>query len=349
MKKFIIIALAFAGLVACARTVATPKHEADKRSFDAWVCVQKELHPEYLWKQTELGSWLLEEEIGKGELITGTEDTVYVRANYTVRNTSGTIQGTSIAKVAQQLGTYKETNYYGPALWYHNGAYAGLEELLTGMRDGGRRVAAIPGWLLTYKRYDSPDKYLNDSTTNSTAIYEIDLVEHFRSTVEWELDSIGRYLARNYPSAFGKTAAAARADSSGAFGFWYTRLKAPSSSAELKDTTVYINYTGRLLDGRVFDTTIRDTAITHGLYNSSKTYEPVAIKMGSSWADVKIGSSQTSVVEGFGRTLAKMKAHEKGVGIFYSKLGYSTKGSGSSIPAYSPLSFEVQLVNKPEE
>ena len=348
MKKTFIILLAFAGLVSCARTVTTAKHEADKRSFDAWVHVQKEIHPEYLWKQTELGSWLLEEEVGKGELITGTEDTVYVSANYTVRNTSGTILGTSVAKIAQQVGTYNETYYYGPSVWYTDGIYAGIDELLIGMRDGGRRVAAVPGWLLTYKRYASPEKYLNDSTTNSPAIYEVELVEHFRRPVEWELDSIGRYLSRHYPSEFGKTPSAARADSSGAFGFWYARLRNPSSNEELKDTTVYINYTGRLLNGKVFDTTIRDTAITHGLYNASKTYSPIIVKYGSSWSDIKLGTDEKSVVEGFARTLTKMNPHEKGVGIFYSKLGYKTTGSGSSIPGYSPLSFEIQLVNQPE-
>lgn len=348
MKKILIIAMALAGLVSCGRTVTTAKHEADKRSFDAWVQVQKELHPEYLWQQTELGSWILEEETGKGDLITGSEDTVYVYANHTIRNSSGTILSTSTARVAQQVGTYNEANYYGPNVWYMDGIYAGIDELLTGMRDGGRRVAAVPGWLLTYKRYDAPEKYLNDSTSNSPAIYEVQLIEHFRRPVDWELDSIGRYLARKYPAAFGNTPAAARADSSGAFGFWYTSLKAPSDKKELKDTTVYINYTGRLLNGKVFDTTIRDTAITHGLYSSGHTYSPVAIKYGTSWSDIKMGSSETSVKEGFARILSKMKAHEKGVGIFYSKLGYDVKGSGSRIPGYSPLCFEVELVNKPE-
>ena len=348
MKRILIIASALLCLVSCGRTVATAKHEADKLSFDAWIHVQKEQHPEYLWKQTELGSWLLEEEIGNGDIITGDEDTLYVSVDYTIRNTSGTITATTLEKVAQQLGTYSEASYYGPTVLYYGGSYAGIEELLKGMRVGGRRMAAIPGWILTYKRYDSPEKYLNDSTSNSPAVYDVRLTDKFRSTKEWEIDSISRYLVRNFPSQFGSNPVTARADSAGAHGFYYVRLSGPVISDELSDTTVYINYTGRLLNGMVFDTTIRDTAIYHGIYSSSRTYSPVSITYGSSWSDIKMGSDNSSVKEGFARILTKMRAQERGVGIFYSGLGYGSSGSGSSIPGYSPLCFEIQLVNKPE-
>ncbi len=345
MNKYIILAAALLSFVSCGRTVATRQHEADKLSFDAWVTVQKQQHPEYLWKQTELGSWILEEKVGGGDLVDTDIDSLYARVNYTIRNTSGTITGTTVAKVAQQLGTYNETSYYGPSIWFVDGVYAGIEELMSGMRDGGVRRAAVPGWLLTYTRYDSPDKYLNDSTSRSSAIYEIEMVEHFCNTDTWELDSVSRYLVRNFPERYGKDAVRARADSAGAHGFYYVQTGKPSVSEEIKDSTVYINYIGRLLNGRVFDTTIRDTAIYWGIYNSSRTYEPVSVTYGSKWSDVKMGSN--SVVEGFARTLFSMKPGEKGVGIFYSPLGYKTKGSGSSIPGYSPLRFDIELVAKP--
>ena len=345
MKKYIIIAIALFGIIiGCGRTVTTSQHEADQRSFNAWVHVQKELHPEYLWQQTPLGSWLLEEETGKGELVTGTEDTLYIRVNYTSRSTNGTISNTNSAKIAQQLGTYKESNYYGPSVMYMGGIYAGIEEIITGMRDGGRRKVAVPGWLLTYTRYDSPEKYLNDSTSNAPVIYDIELVDHFRNVKQWELDSVARYLTRTFPYKFGKDPVKARADSAGAHGFYYAQIRKPSKSVQLKDTTVSINYVGRLLNGRVFDTTIRDTAIYYGLYNSSRTYEPASVKIGTKWSDTKLNSS--SVIEGFARTVYRMAPGEKGSGIFWSYLGYGTSGSGSSIPSYAPLRFDIELVSK---
>ena len=38
---------------------------------------------------------------------------------------------------------------------------------------------------------------------------------------------------------------------------------------------------------------------------------------------------------------------EAGSGIFIESLGYGYSGSGSSIPAYAPLRFDVELVEKP--
>jgi FKBP-type peptidyl-prolyl cis-trans isomerase len=62
-----------------------------------------------------------------------------------------------------------------------------------------------------------------------------------------------------------------------------------------------------------------------------------------------MGTDKSTVIAGFAKTLWEMKAMEKGVGVFYSNLGYSYSGSGSSIPGYSPLIFEIEIVAKPEE
>ena len=347
MKKLLYVTLAVLCLAGCGRTKTESVTEADKRSFDAWVYVQKELHPEYLWKQTRLGSWLLEETPGTGDTFTSDGDTCYVRMNYVYRSLDGTIVRNSYEKIAQQLGTYKESTYYGPGLYYVGGIYAGFEDLLDGMRDGGRRKAAIPSWLLTYARYDDGATYLNDSTTTSHGIFELEMVEHFRDVKQWELDSIARYRMRNFPTRTPSDKRQAIADSTGTFGLYYIRQKAPTSAVTFKDTTAYINYTGRLLNGRVFDTTVRDTAMVHGVYSSDKSYGPVSIKFGSNWSDVKMGSSETSVIQGFARTLAMMAPFEKGTAIFWSPIGYSTSGSGSSIPGYSPLQFDIEFVKNP--
>ena len=116
-----------------------------------------------------------------------------------------------------------------------------------------------------------------------------------------------------------------------------------------KDTTVYINYTGKLLNGQVFDTTIERVAKDNGLYSPSKTYTPVRINWGEEYTDITMGSDKTTVIGGFALTLWQMRAREKGVGVFYSNYGYNYSGSGSGIPGYAPLIFEIELVAKPEE
>ena len=114
------------------------------------------------------------------------------------------------------------------------------------------------------------------------------------------------------------------------------------------DTTIYINYVGRLLNGNVFDTNVERVAQDNGL--SGGTYEPVAIQWGDSYYELQMGdeSSSSSVIQGFAMTLWRMHPFGKAIGIFYSNLGYGYSGSGSSIPAYSPLMFEIEIVEKPE-
>jgi hypothetical protein len=69
---------------------------------------------------------------------------------------------------------------------------------------------------------------------------------------------------------------------------------------------------------------------------------------------VKIGvddqaSKNISNITGkLGKGLATAaKVGTKAVGVFYSDLGYGYSGSGS-IPAYAPLVFEIEIVEKPE-
>ncbi len=351
MKRIIIFVAAAALLFAgCAKSPSSKSTDAPKRYLEAWVQVQKEKHPEYLWTQTSLGAWLLEDEAGTGTPVGEFQDSFYVRVNYTYTDLTGKIENTTSARISQQLGTYRETNYYGPVVWYAKGIYAGLEDVIKGMKPGGRRKAVIPSWLMTYDRYDTVDGYLSASQdkNGSNGIYELELVECFDYVNEWEVDSIGRYLAHNFASKYGKDATKAKADSSGAHGFYYISDGAPSDAVELKDTTVYINYIGRLLNGQVFDTNIRDTAIFHGIFSEGGSYKPVSVNYGSSWSEVKMGEDSNSVIKGFARTLWSMKSFEVGTGVFYSPLGYGYRGSGASIPAYSPLRFDIQIVAKPE-
>ncbi|MBO4670705.1 MAG: FKBP-type peptidyl-prolyl cis-trans isomerase [Bacteroidales bacterium] len=350
MKKTLIYILAAACiLTGCAKTVTVTSNQAAKRYLDAWVHVQKQKHPDYLWKQTPLGSWILEETVGNGPTLTEFDDSLYLRVNYTYYSLDGDISSTTSAKLSQQLGTYVENNYYGPQIWYANSIYAGLEELVKGMKAGGRRKAVIPGWLQTSTRCETAEEYLAlaDDKVGTSQIFDIELVEHFLGVSDWEIDSISRYLVRHFPSVYGSDPVKARADSSGAHGFYYIRRDAPSEEKELKDTTVYINYTGRLLNGTVFDTCVRDTAMFYGIYSKDRTYGPVAISYGSEWSDCKMGAESTSVIKGFARTLWAMKPFEKGTGVFFSPLGYSYSGSGGTIPAYSPLRFDIELVANP--
>lgn len=342
MKKNTILlsAAALLLIVGCAREANTGKNDASKRAFDAWVKVQQNKHPEYLWRQSSLGCWILAEKTGTGELIGSEDEYPYIRYELTRYNLKGEVSNTTSEALAHKLNNYDPTKYYGPSISYRTNysIEAGVEDLLSEMRVGGYMAAVIPGWLMVSKRYSTAEEYIANCE-GENVIYEFKVVEQIEDTDKWELDSIYRYLARNEKIA---------PSDSLKEGFYYIQDKAPSSTkAFSSDTTVYINYTGRLLNGKVFDTTIEKTGKDAGLKKTS--YAPVKITWATEYDDITMGSDGTSVVDGFAYLLWQMKAYEKGHAIFWSKLGYKYSGSGNSIPAWSPLIFEVELVDAPKD
>jgi FKBP-type peptidyl-prolyl cis-trans isomerases 1 len=139
------------------------------------------------------------------------------------------------------------------------------------------------------------------------------------------------------------------------YGIYYIRTGEPESETKFKnDTTIYVNYTGRRLDGVVFDTSIADTAKYYGIYSASRTYGPSAIKWYSEDGDyTKItmtaagSSSSSEVIAGFSFGLDQMHPFEKGAVIFTANWGYGSRSSSSALPAYSPLRFDFEVVAKP--
>lgn len=333
---YIVMAVAAAS---CARTVEPGANEASKRYFDAWMQIH---HPDA--KPTGLGIYVIEDEPGTGAVVT---DDGFVYADYIVTDLEGNITSYTDRNTAKQLGKFDTTAFYGPKVitTMDNTIQAGLADAIVGMKVGGHKKVIIPSWLMTYSVYDTPEEYLNTSSSYSDAIYDITITDFTEDISKYEIERIGKYLAE-HKEEYGNMSVA----DSLQYGFYYKELVPPTDTTSFPtDTSIYINYTGRLLSGLVFDTTDERTAKNHNIYSSSRSYEPVKIKWGEKYSDLKMGSSGSSVVSGFALTLWQMRAFEKGVGIFYSPLGYSYNGSGSSIPSYSPLVFEIEIVAEPED
>jgi FKBP-type peptidyl-prolyl cis-trans isomerase len=49
----------------------------------------------------------------------------------------------------------------------------------------------------------------------------------------------------------------------------------------VKDNTVFFNYTGTTIDGKVFDTSIEEVAKENNLYNPQREYAPLEVKVGA--------------------------------------------------------------------
>ena len=348
--------------ISCAKTEQTGPNDGNQRYFEAWMHVN---HPEA--EASGLGIYIIEDIPGEGAEV---GEAGHVLVNYRITDLEGNISSYTDTLTAKQLGNYNPTSYYGPKFWTTTQTTlpAGLRDAVVGTKVGTRRTVIIPSWLMSYKAYDSEADYLDpplkkdeeyDASSFSNTIYEFTIQDYTENTDQWQIDSIGRFFANASVSVDGRPADKVFVTSAGAqmtakdstsLGFYYKQLKAPTNTETFKkDTTIYINYTGKLLNGLVFDTNIERVAKDNNLYSSSKKYEPMRINWGEKESDLTMGSDKSSMISGFAKTLWQMKDMEKGVGVFYSNLGYGYSGSGSSIPGYSPLIFEIELVAKPEE
>ena len=333
MKKSlaaVCITAAVISMWSCTKAPVIENNLLAKRYFDAWV---KANHPEA--GTTALGTRILSDIPGNGELIGDPEKTPFVYCTYRSTDLEGNISKTTSEQDAKQLGTYDETSYYGPRIVYRGSNYldAGVSDMMETMRVGGTRTAAIPGWLMSKKSYKSADDYYKNES-GSNAIYTFTIEEAISDIVKWEIDSLDSFMKHQYPGV-----------DSTSYGYYYIKLEEPLDTTEFdKGKSVYINYTGRLLNGKVFDSTILDTCKDNHLYVAGKTYSPTELKWYDEDDEKITFSGGGSMINGFEKCISGMKAGERGICIFYSTLGYGIDGSGEKIPAFSPLMFEIQML-----
>lgn len=356
MNKTLSIALYIAAsllLAGCAKTVTPGPNEANKRYFEAWMHLN---HPDL--EPTGLGIYIIDEEEGNGAAVT---EKGFALVDYKISSLEGNISSYTEEETAKQLGDYSITNYYGPKFLttFKTTIQAGVGDALYGMKVGGYRKVIVPSWLMTSKEFATAEDYLNyydedDSPSYSSTVYELTVRDFTEDMNKWQIDSIVRFFGNDKVTIGGTPAdqifaGMAEADSVKT-GFFYKQLAAPQDTTSFKkDTVLYINYTGKLLNGLVFDTNIERVAKDNNLYSSSKTYEPMQINWAEKYEDLTMTSSKSDMIPGFAMTLWQMRSMEKGVGIFYSNYGYGVSGSGSSIPGYAPLIFEIEIVAKPEK
>ncbi|MDO5321376.1 MAG: FKBP-type peptidyl-prolyl cis-trans isomerase [Bacteroidia bacterium] len=339
MKKVIFWFAAAALLLSgCAKGVKTGTNDATKRYIEAFA---QTYYPTA--KTTALGSYIIESKTGSGPAVGDAETYPFVYVDYSAWDLDGQLVYSTDVDLMKKTGLYSASTYCGPAVWYRldTSLLAGLDEIVSSMNEGGEVTALIPGWLATNNRYDTAQGYLDNVDGASTsAIYNVKLISRISDLGKWQIDSIGRYLSHNFPYK-------SVADSS-ANGMYIIPVDTPSQETHQLDSTFYVNYIGRLLDGTVFDTNIKDTAKVYGLYSSSRTYGPTSVKVSKSSEnenETTVSFGGSTPITGFAFALKKIHKNEKIVTIFYSNHGYGANSTGG-IPAYSPLRFDIEAVEK---
>lgn len=116
-------------------------------------------------------------------------------------------------------------------------------------------------------------------------------------------------------------------------GLYIVRKKRGTGQKAEPGSVVKVNYTGKLLDGTVFDTSNEDIAKEAGNYNAQRDYKPIEFELGKG-----------NVISGWDKGIAKMREGGKAKLIIPSHLGYGARGAGQLIKPFTPLVFEVELV-----
>lgn len=334
MKKIAILICGLAIAAGCAKTTAENTNLVNKAVIEAWL---KTNYPDA--KPAGCGIYIIEDVQPSGDARSvGTEGWVYL--DYTVTKMDETVGSTTYEDVARRVKLYSRTAYYGPVVQSLDKSVlpAGMESLLSGMKVGGRRKALIPGWVVTTNRHGSAEEYLNETTDETTLIYDVTIRDYMTDVYAWQKEKISEAFAAEFGPADPVQE-----------GFWYHRTGAPDNEEPFdSDAEIYINYVGRYLNGKVFDTNILKVARDAGIDKSSGVYKPAKITWAAEYSDIKMmasgSSASSSILSGFALTLWQMHAHEKGVGMFWSNLGYGDSGQ-NPIPAYCPLVFEIEIVD----
>jgi FKBP-type peptidyl-prolyl cis-trans isomerase FkpA len=129
-----------------------------------------------------------------------------------------------------------------------------------------------------------------------------------KEMAESEKSTLDKYLADNKITA--KPTAS---------GLIYIETKKGSGASPAPTDMVTVHYTGKLLDGTVFDSSVqRGEPATFGL---------------------------NQVIPGWTEGLQLMKKGGKATMILPSSIAYGANGAGERIPPFSPLAFEVELID----
>ena len=98
---------------------------------------------------------------------------------------------------------------------------------------------------------------------------------------------------------------------------------------------VEVHYAGYLLDGTLFDTSIKSIAQEKGIYNPGREpYAPFTLPYGP----------QAQVIEGWKEGIAMLSVGDKARLIIPSDLGYGARGAGGRHSPDATLIFDVELV-----
>ncbi|MBQ6573603.1 MAG: FKBP-type peptidyl-prolyl cis-trans isomerase [Bacteroidales bacterium] len=319
LNKIVCLAVVAVSLFSCAEEKEESERSIHERILGAYV---KEEYPNA--QVLPSGLVVIETQEGTGKTLNNREAGYF---EYTTRSLSNEVVETTDEQLAREIGTFAHTNYYGPKMFEtgYKSTYKGLEEIMVGMKIGGKAKFILPPWLSVTGNNG------NRWEESNSLIYEIELKEVISVIDTWEADTMRRYAATHYPGLDTLSS-----------HFYLKKLNNIQHKDTLESATLNVRYIGRLLDGWVFDTNIADTAKKYGIYDPDNDYNALEFKWND---DIETMEKDNSMVRGFCMALKEMNYGDIAFTMFGSKYGYDYRGK-SPIGPYQPLIFWLEVEPK---
>jgi FKBP-type peptidyl-prolyl cis-trans isomerase len=233
----------------------------------------------------------------------------WVVISYTAKLINDRIFDTTDESIARSNYIYSTSLLYGTRrLNLATLGIKGVQEGLVMMREGGRAKLIIPSHL----GFGSAGTAAVPGY--STLIYDIELKRVIDDPEIYEKELIDNYISLYNDS----THLVVTKRESGLFFIELVEGTGEEVPAETNRVSVY--YRGTLTDGRLFDS-----------------------NMGGSLFSFNIGANQT--IAGFEEAVKLMTKEGRARAVVPSALGYGPEGSGAKIVGFTPLVFDLELVN----
>ena len=304
----------------CAKSRTESSTAATDRVLAAWVRVNygTAVAP------NDSGVFVLSYTQGTGASV---PDSGYVFCHYQKRTLDGNIQNTNIESLGEQLGLKTNLTDFGSDIWQVDvGAVPqGLEPVLKSLRVGGKATVALPVGqsALTTSVYNA-----FSSSESENVIYEVELDNVVANIYDWQDNLLKAHSAAYYEAMDTLTD-----------GYYFKVMGQAAEPDSINDeVSVSFWYIGRTLDGRIFDTNVRDTARKYEIYSSSSSYDSLVMTY---YKEFSTMLSNSSYVTGFTKAIHEMRKRDTVEVFFRSDWGYGASGSTNVIPEYSPLKFRI--------
>lgn len=122
-------------------------------------------------------------------------------------------------------------------------------------------------------------------------------------------------------------------------GVKYVVTSTKNGEQPIQGSKVLVHYSGYFPNGKLFGTSIAETAKAYDLYSKKNeadgAYEPFEAIYGP----------EARLIQGFREGLQQLKIGDRALIFIPSHLGYGPQGAGKTIPPNSDLVFEVELVD----